>query len=429
MDLVDDAWTHTDEELLLTVGSLQRAIDEASAALVPLVAEVATRGLAEAQGHRDVAHLLRSVQNVSLRTARARVRAAEQLAPTVLITGQQVDPRLPELAAAFGRAEVSAEHVDVIQRVLAALPPHLDEHRAPLEADLVEHARGLDPDGVEKLGRRALALLDPDGPRPREPHPTRNRLTLRPQGSGFAARGWFDTESAAVLRTALSPLSAPVPPVEAGCDDAGEPIGRDERSAAERNGDGLVELARMTIATGALGSERGQEVRVTVTVPLEALTTGRGAAQLGFGDGLLTGAVDAGAALRLACDAEVVPVVLGTHGEPLFVGRGNRLANRGQRRALAQRDGGCAFPGCDRPPQWCSAHHVEHWADGGPTDLDNLVLLCGHHHSMIHKGDWTVTMDGGFPLFHPPPWVAGGSRRNPVHRAELVGRVAELCPQ
>lgn len=417
---MQQAWQTTDDELLVALADAQRRVNEASAAMVPLVAEAATRGLAEQKAFRDVPDLLRTVQNVSRSTAKARLRAAEQLAPLYLITGRQVAPELPVLAAAFAQAEVSAEHVRVIQSVLAAVPPHLDAHRAPLESDLVEHARVLDPDAVAKLGKRALALLDPDGPRPRDPRPTRNRLTLRPQGSGVEARGWFDAESAAVLRTALSPLTAPVPPVE-GAEDAT----RDERSAAERNGDGLVELARRTIGSGTLGTEATQPVQVTVIVPIETLTSREGGALLGFGDGGLAGAIEAEAALRLACDARVVPIVLASTGEPLFVGRENRFANRAQRRALAQRDGGCAFPGCDVPPQWCIAHHIVFWGHGGCTDLPNLVLLCGHHHTVIHKGEWTVEIDGGFPVFHPPPWVPGGPRRNLLHRPDLVGRRPE----
>lgn len=413
---MDGTWQTGDEELLLAVAAVQERINRESHALVALVAEVATRGLAEARGFRHTADLLRAVQNVSLSTARARVDAARKLSPLFLITGEQVDAELPALAEAFAEGAVTPEHVRVIVRVLAALPPHLDEHRPALEADLVHHARGLDPDAVEKLGRRAIAMLDPDGPRPREPRPSRNRLTLRPQGAGFEARGWLDVESAALLRTALSPLSAPAPA------DGPAGAGRDERSTAERMGDGLAELARRMLATDGLGTENGQPVALTVTVPLETLTTATGTGLLGFGAGGLAAPVPAQDALRLACDAKVVPVVLAGTGEPLAVGREHRLATRAQRRALAQRDGGCAFPGCESPPQWCVAHHVVHWACGGATDLDNLVLLCPHHHRMIHTGDWLVVITDGFPVFHPPPWIPGGPRRNPLHRPDRLGR-------
>ena len=77
-------------------------------------------------------------------------------------------------------------------------------------------------------------------------------------------------------------------------------------------------------------------------------------------------------------------------GIPLDLGRGERRATRAQRRALARRDGGCTFPGCDAPVAWCDAHHVVHWDDGGSTDLANLALLCRRHHGVTHRTGWTM---------------------------------------
>ncbi|GAA4809988.1 HNH endonuclease signature motif containing protein [Tomitella cavernea] len=120
-------------------------------------------------------------------------------------------------------------------------------------------------------------------------------------------------------------------------------------------------------------------------------------------------AMPVSAARRLACDAAVTPVGVDGHGAPLNVGRPRRLAAAVQRRALAARDHGCAFPGCafpgcDRPPSGCFAHHVHHWGDGGPTDLDNLVSLCTEHHRSVHHREWTVTVDASKrrPRFLPP---------------------------
>ena len=80
--------------------------------------------------------------------------------------------------------------------------------------------------------------------------------------------------------------------------------------------------------------------------------------------------------------------------------------------------GGCAFPGCDRPPGWCEAHHIRHWAAGGPTSLANGVLLCGAHHRLIERGDWEVRLAAdGIPEFRPPPWIDPDRRprRNHLH--------------
>ena len=90
----------------------------------------------------------------------------------------------------------------------------------------------------------------------------------------------------------------------------------------------------------------------------------------------------------------------------LELGRSQRLFTGSLRRALALRDRGCAFPGCDRPAAWCQAHHILSWADGGETSLRNGVLLCGHHHAVVHRDHWTIRIAlDGIPDFAPPTWI------------------------
>jgi hypothetical protein len=118
------------------------------------------------------------------------------------------------------------------------------------------------------------------------------------------------------------------------------------------------------------------------------------------------GPVSAAEARRIACDADIIPAVLGSGSEVLDVGRANRLFTPPIRRALALRDNGCAFPGCDRPVAWCEAHHVQHWLHYGESAYTNGVLLCQFHHTEVHKGHWTfVFATDGVPEFIPPPWV------------------------
>ena len=158
---------------------------------------------------------------------------------------------------------------------------------------------------------------------------------------------------------------------------------------------------------------RGERARVTVTTTLDALrqqldhtTTGLHGTATAGGDLGWHGPVSAQAVRALACDAELVPAVLGGAGEVLDLGRGQRTVNRALRRALAVRDRGCVFPGCDRPPGWTDAHHGLHWADGGATDLTNLALFCTrHHHGPMHHG-WALRIGtDGLPRVIPPPWV------------------------
>ena len=124
---------------------------------------------------------------------------------------------------------------------------------------------------------------------------------------------------------------------------------------------------------------------------------------------------------RLACDADIIPIALGGKGEVLDVGRLHRLVTPPLWRAVVCRDQHCAFPGCTRPPVMCHAHHITHWADRGETKLENLVLLCGQHHRVIHHTPWKVRInpDDGRPEFLPPPkrgqpppsWIRSRPRR------------------
>jgi hypothetical protein len=123
----------------------------------------------------------------------------------------------------------------------------------------------------------------------------------------------------------------------------------------------------------------------------------------------------------MACDARVLPAVLGGDGQVLDLGRSRRLFTGPIRRALILRDRGCAFPGCDRPPRWAEAHHLTGWADGGETSLANACLLCRHHHRTVHHGGWQVRLGSdGRPEFLPPAILdpERRPRRNVYHHRE-----------
>jgi hypothetical protein len=108
--------------------------------------------------------------------------------------------------------------------------------------------------------------------------------------------------------------------------------------------------------------------------------------------------------------------VVDERGVPLKLGRTRRLFSVGQRLALAVRDKGCVFPGCDRPPSWCEAHHITAFSRGGGTDLANGCLLCAFHHRLIHAGHWQVVMaDDGHPMVIPPDWI--DPTQTPLHNS------------
>ena len=115
------------------------------------------------------------------------------------------------------------------------------------------------------------------------------------------------------------------------------------------------------------------------------------------------------------CSASIVPVVFDDNGQALDVGREQRLFIRRQRIALAARDGGCRVGGCDRPPSWTEAHHVKHWGrDHGRTDVVDGILICRHHHLLIHNNHWEIIRKGSDYWLVPPPDV------DPAQKPQLM---------
>src|SRR5699024_6259473 len=116
-----------------------------------------------------------------------------------------------------------------------------------------------------------------------------------------------------------------------------------------------------------------------------------------------TGPTSPDLAALISCDCTALPVTVNGDSVPLDVGRSERIFPLAIRKALQVRDGGCAFPGCGRPVSWCDAHHIRHWQDGGETSLDNGVLLCRHHHTVIHLEGWEVFLGADrHPWFRAP---------------------------
>ena len=189
----------------------------------------------------------------------------------------------------------------------------------------------------------------------------------------------LDPEGSAVLEAMLGPLAAPQPSTE---------HGSDLRTSDQRRAEALVEVCRRAAAAGGAAPATAKAA-VVVTMGYQDLLERTGAGTT------LTGQLLAPETVRrMACDAGLIPVVLGSKGEVLDLGRTVRLATPKQVQALWIRDGGCTFPGCSRPPSWCDAHHVWHWCDGGPTDLLNLALLCPRHHTIVHQKGYTATVTG-----------------------------------
>ncbi len=165
------------------------------------------------------------------------------------------------------------------------------------------------------------------------------------------------------------------------------------------------------------GAPTTPRTKLVVTMTLDALLDALRGAGLADNDEVLS----AGTVRRLACEAQIIPMVLGGRSHVLDLGQVTRFFSPAQRLALSRRDGGCSYPGCTVPPQWCEAHHVVHWSRGGATDLRNGALLCGRHHTIVHQLDLAATVDPDRITWHVP-WDAPPTlRRRCARHRQRVG--------
>jgi hypothetical protein len=337
---------------------------------------------------------------------------------------------LPGTAQALADGDISYLHAAALTRATQHLPAATTAAAEPV---LLEAARRLDPPRLRKVVGHLCEVADPDAAEQQaQRRHDRRGLWVSPTFEGMVAvDGLLDPEAGETLLTALEPLARPS-------------TADDDRNAAQRCADALTELARRALEAGRLPQTGGVRPQVTVTIDLAALL---GRPGLPGGEGGWVGPLPAETARRLACDATVTRVLVTRHhrddqpghqqaagaasddsgaagdlaarlraalvllppalgsapSEPLDVGRATRVVAPAQRTALTVRDGGCRFPGCDRPLAWCDAHHLRPWADGGPTDLDNLVLLCRGHHHAVHEGGWQLHRHPDGTLTATPP--------------------------
>lgn len=394
-------WALSDNELLASLDAAHVLAQRLATVQLGLVRELDARGLAVAQGASSTAVWLRERLRLTGRTARQLV----QLAATV-------DAAPPAVRDALLSGAITVEQGRVVAETIAALPVEAGPEVADKATQLlVAWADRFDPTTLSRLGERVLTHVAPDLAdqaelaaldRATERAEARRHVTLSEQQNGqVRLSGSLDTETAGLIREAIDPLCAPT----------GD---HDDRSPGQRRADALGEICRLALRTDQLPDNGGDRPQLVVTVSLDALVNGVRAGTLETGERLTPSAVR-----RLACDAGVLPAVLGGNSQVLDVGRQRRLCTGPLRRALVLRDGGCAFPGCDRPSRWCDGHHVRHWADGGATALGNAVLLCGYHHRLVHRGDWEVLIaPDGRPDFLPPRWLdpLRTPRRNLYHR-------------
>lgn len=335
----------------------------------------------------------------------------------------------PEIEDQFDSGDLNFEHAALIVAFCESPPKGMPDAALPYCRDtLLAAASGVEATTV-KL-RYAISVLEhmfeSDDVPPSE-DPDRNELRISATLNGrVAIRGDFDGVTGEMLLSALSNLSMPTPATD------GTP---DKRSAATRNADAMAELIRRYLDNAATGIDGGQRPHLNVHINAKdlayhrecAAVAGTTTTETSHGDDLNAldldkqdldvghmpwmGPLSIGRTRMIACDCMLGAVLLDENGAPLDVTPLKRLVTAAQRTALIARDKGCAFPGCDCVPAWTDAHHIKHWAKGGPTVMDNLVLLCRIHHTLMHRkpgftGQWEIRIGTDhLPWFIPPPGI------------------------
>ena len=398
-------------------------------------------------GYRNTAEFLRARLRISAVESRRRLSLGGALLPRQGFAGEPLPAVHAELGAAVAAGEIASRAATIITLALDRVRHACDaEAAARMEHALTRTAAENDPDFLSRMARSWIDALDQDGAEPSE------ELLRQLQGAFirkprhglqhleiFATAEQFE-HLLTVMNTATNPRTNASTPVQAGSpsggtetqpesaaaadgthgDNAGVDVPLDLRSRPQKLLDGLVGGCKVALAAGTLPAAGGLRPQVMVTIDYRDLLTRLGndgdphgttgnpvhpETTAHTGTLLFTGPVTASTARKIACDADIIPVLLGGDGRILDIGRASRVFPPHIRKALTARDQGCAFPGCTIPAPWCEAHHITYWSRGGTTGTDNGTLLCSHHHHLIHKEQWTIQLRTGIPWFIPPPHI------------------------
>ena len=397
-----------DDDALLTgtreLGELRRTVD---AALSAFAAEAKHRsrredgfgGLAQRLGAGTPEKLVEQVSGVSKREAQTLTRVGQLL--TV-----DADPWLAAVGTGVATGRVSVEKADVIR---SGLGTPTEDVAADDLADAAAQLAALAPSlPVAELAARAREMRDDlDAENVRDRHRALRdkryyHMALRPDGL-TRVDGLFDPVAAEPMWAAYNAATSPRRGGPRFTDEAqqerAKKLVEDDRTLGQIAADAFVDLIRIGMEADPdrlLGAKR-HAVRVLVTDRDLRERTG-GAFYENTPD-----AVPLETAERHICDTGIVPIHFTDDGESLRLGVTRRLFTAKQRDALAARDGGCRFAGCDRPASWCEAHHRIPWKHGGPTDIEDGVLLCRHHHMLVHDNHWRIDRDPVHGFVAIPP--------------------------
>jgi hypothetical protein len=311
-----------------------------------------------------------------------------------LCVGKELES-LPKVTAALSTGEIGYQSASLLCHLREQLGDKRDLFD---EEEMLGLARQHSVASLRFLCRYARHAADPDGFfKESEADYSRRRLHLSLMADGMhAIDGVLDPVGGAALRSALDSLARRLGP-------------EDERSHRQRMADALVELTQHALDEGRLPSRRGVKPHVSVTTSIEGLKGELGAPAVDVEHSL---PVSTRTLERISCDCTISRVLL-ADSAVIDVGRATRVVSGPARRALRVRDRGCRWPGCERPVNWTSPHHIVAWGRGGKTNVEDLVLLCHFHHRLVHEGGWQVVKAGKELRFLPPERLPFRRARGP----------------
>lgn len=357
----------SDAELSDEASEVARVIGLLTHRLAAVTAEVEARGSFGAAGFLNSTGWLAALGDMDPSVARHHVGLGRILR------------RHTETGERAATGELSQSRIRHLARAARQYPDLYGEHESLL-LDLAENMKLAD--FKKAIGHWLQLADDLAGKKKAHEQQDATRLYASQTLNGMVKLdGLFDKLTGEMILTALNAAMTP--------EARGHGHDRDLRPASRRRADALHDICRQFLDhhPGRVG---GHRPHVSLVLDLEALE-GRAGWRCELDH---TGAISPETARRLLCDAELSWLIVDSDSVPLNMGRSVRTATPAQIRALAVRDSGCTWKGCDRPPAWCDAHHILPWAEGGPTDLGNLRLLCRRHHVLIHRKE---------PNTGPPP--------------------------
>ena len=431
-----------DDAALLAANTINAEVVKVATATASLIAgevarrsapELGSKGLAQRLGHRTSEQFIKTTTGVTTQQAVTAVRVGRMMQDTAgepvvdATTGEvsvPVQPWLKRVAAGVLDGSISAAAAESIDRGLGAPCAGVSEADLAVAAAALcaEAVAGTDPDRLFKRARQLRDEIDAAGIAEREQQRREQRsLSYVQLPNGMSRLVWvMDPETAVTVKDlydrATSPKLGGVRFVDKTQSALADKIAADERTPAQLASDTFEHLLRVgadTLATeSATGTADGGAAGrfllgtgapvIHIAATRDAVDARKGAAHLrGQADPVSIATLE-----RLACSGGHRETGFDPNRIPLDLGRDQRLFTAKQKQVLALKWGGCVHPGCDRPPSWTEAHHIEHWwRDHGKSDIADGVLLCKHHHMLHHNTGWEIRRDdhGRYWLTPPPP--------------------------